>query len=151
EISDIGEGTDADAEGGRGRRSGRAKRNKIAASRPVLPVLPVLPVPPVLPYFPVMMKCPRRFCCQQASVSSEQKGASLPLLTTVTRVAATPRLTRYSFTLLARREPSARLYSELPRESAWPSSMICVTVHFFIQSAFACNGPRASARISDMS
>ena len=35
---------------------------------------------------PVTTKCPRRFCCQQASFSSLQNGCSLPLLTTVTRL-----------------------------------------------------------------
>ena len=45
-------------------------------------------------YFAVMMKWPRRFCDQQASFSSVQNGASLPLLTASTRSAPTPRLTR---------------------------------------------------------
>ena len=53
-----------------------------------------LPIPPCLPYFPVMTKCPRRFCCQHDSFASLQNGCSLPLLTTVTRPAGTPRLTR---------------------------------------------------------
>jgi hypothetical protein len=43
-------------------------------------------------YFAVMMKWPRRFCCQQASVSSEQTGCSSPLLTFVIRSVAMPRL-----------------------------------------------------------
>ena len=47
-----------------------------------------------LDYFAVIMKCPRRFCCQQLSFSSLQNGCSLPLLTIWTRSAATPRLTR---------------------------------------------------------
>ena len=37
-----------------------------------------------------------------------------------TRPAETPRLTRYSFTALARRAPSARLYSRVPRSSQLP-------------------------------
>ena len=41
------------------------------------------------PYFAVMTKWPRRFCCQQASFSSEQTGCSSPLLTMVMRSAAT--------------------------------------------------------------
>ena len=45
-------------------------------------------------YFAVMTKWPRRFCCQQLSLLSVQKGVSLPLLMTVMRSAATPRLTR---------------------------------------------------------
>ena len=44
----------------------------------------------------------------------------------------------YSLTALARREPRARLYSALPRESQCPSTLTCVLVHFFIQSAFFC-------------
>ena len=49
---------------------------------------------PRLATSPSSTKCPRRFCCQQASFSSVQKGASLPLLTTVMRAVGTPRLTR---------------------------------------------------------
>ena len=45
-------------------------------------------------YFAVKTKWPRRFCDQQASFSSVQTGASLPLLTASTRSAVTPRLTR---------------------------------------------------------
>ena len=45
-------------------------------------------------YFAVKRKCPRRFCCQQVSLSSVQNGASSPLLTMVMRSAAMPRLTR---------------------------------------------------------
>ena len=32
------------------------------------------------------------------------------------------------------------MYSELPRESQWPSTVTCVLVHLFIQSAFLCSG-----------
>ena len=42
----------------------------------------------------VTMKWPRRFCCQQPSVSSLQNGCSSPLLTIEIRSPATPRLTR---------------------------------------------------------
>ena len=45
-------------------------------------------------YFAVIMKCPRRFCCQQDSFFSVQNGCSLPLLTIVMRLAGTPRFTR---------------------------------------------------------
>src|SRR5262245_30687633 len=109
------------------------------------------PLLPVLPYFAVTTWCPRRFCCQQDSLFSLQTGCSLPLLTTVSRPAGTPRFVRYSFTALARREPRARLYSALPRESQCPSTLICVLVHFFIQSAFFCSRGFASSRISDLS
>ncbi len=36
------------------------------------------------------------------------------------RLLLTPRLSRNCFTLIARRSPSARLYSTLPRWSQWP-------------------------------
>ena len=45
-------------------------------------------------YLAVMMKCPRRFCCQQSSVELVQNGCSFPLLTTVMRFDGIPRLTR---------------------------------------------------------
>jgi len=45
-------------------------------------------------YLAVMMKWPRRFCCQQDSDSSLQTGCSLPLLTVWTRSAPMPRLVR---------------------------------------------------------
>ena len=44
-------------------------------------------------YLAVIRKWPRRFCCQQASLSSEQNGCSSPLLTMVMRSAVSPRLT----------------------------------------------------------
>ena len=52
------------------------------------------PTPQLVGYFAVMMKWPRRFWDQHASVSSLQKGCSLPLLTVLIRLAAMPRLTR---------------------------------------------------------
>src|SRR6516162_1333627 len=97
------------------------------------------------------MKCPRRFCCQQDSFSSPQTGCSLPLLMTVSRVPATPRLTKYSLTALARRAPSARLYSALPRESQCPSIVEAVLPHFLSQSASRCSGGLASSRSSALS
>ena len=45
-------------------------------------------------YLAVKMKWPRRFCDQQASPSSVQKGVSLPLLTVMIRSAPIPRLPR---------------------------------------------------------
>src|SRR6266487_6780529 len=102
-------------------------------------------------HFAVITKCPRRFCCQHDSPSSLHTGCSLPLLTTVSRPAATPRFVRYSFTAFARRDPRARLYSALPRESQCPSTLTCVLVHFFIQSASFWSRPFASSRISDLS
>ena len=72
----IGGGRVEEDAGGRGRIGG--------IGRTALPTPPFLPVPPLLPYFAVMMKCPRRFCCQQSSFASLQNGCSFPLLTTVT-------------------------------------------------------------------
>src|SRR5581483_2245458 len=102
-------------------------------------------------YFAVITKWPRRFCCQHDSFSSLQNGCSFPLLIVVIRVDGTPRLERYSFTALARREPSARLYSALPRESQWPSTEMVVLVHFFSQSASFWSGAFASSRRSALS
>src|SRR3954466_15127965 len=102
-------------------------------------------------HLPVITKCPRRFCAQQDSVSSLQNGCSLPLLTTVTRPAGTPRLTRYSFTDVARRLPTPRLYSAVPRESLCPSSVTATLLHFFSQSASFWSAGRASSRTFDLS
>src|SRR5438067_11622527 len=113
--------------------------------------IPNSELPSCPPYLPVITKCPRRFCCQQDSFCSLQNGCSLPLLTTVTRLATMPRLCRYSLTALARRDPRLRLYSELPRESQWPSTVTCVPVQRFIQSASFCSALRASSRRSDLS
>jgi len=68
-------------------------------------------------------KWPRRFCCQQVSLDSVQKGFSLPKLTVLRLAAGMPRLTRYCLTALARRSPRARLYSVEPRSSQWPSML----------------------------
>lgn len=71
-----------------------------SAHRALLPIC-YLPFPvrqerrwEAAPYLAVMMKWPRRFCCQQDSFSSVQNGCSSPLLTIVTRSEARPRLTR---------------------------------------------------------
>src|SRR5262249_36780429 len=50
-----------------------------------------------------------------------------------------------------RRVPSARLYLALPRESQWPSTVTCVLVQRFIQSALRWRIGRASSRIVDSS
>src|SRR5579862_2377917 len=52
------------------------------------------------------------------------------------RAAETPRLTRYSFTALARRAPSARLYSRVPRSSAWPSTVTRTDGYFDSHAAW---------------
>ena len=80
EVPGDGGGTAAnlDGKGGRARKGGCGGRIKRLLALPYLPYLPYLPC---LPYFAVMMKCPRRFCCQQDSPSSVQTGCSLPLLT----------------------------------------------------------------------
>src|SRR5438067_1597435 len=62
----------------------------------------------------------RRFCAQQASLDSVQTGLSLPYEIVSTRDGATPSDTRYSRADAARRAPSARLYSRVPRSSQSP-------------------------------
>ena len=47
--------------------------------------------------------------------------------------------------------PSPRLYSALPRESQWPSSVTSTLAHFFSQSASFCSAGFASSRTSDLS
>src|SRR5579862_9898453 len=89
----------------------------------------------LIAYFPVTMKCPRRFCDQHASLSPVQNGASFPRLLTVMRFAGMPSEARYAWTALARFSPSARLYSSVPRSSAWPSTRMVVLDQRFSQSA----------------
>ena len=71
-------------------------------------------VDPIGLYFAVMTGWPRRFCCQQPSCSSKQAGDSSPLLTTKSRSAVTPRLTKYSLT--ARAQPSKKPSAVCGRE-----------------------------------
>src|SRR5260221_371389 len=120
-IGSLRKSCDEFYRGGLGRAG---KAGGIGPPAPPPPPLPSLPFPPspYLPYLADTRKCPRRFCCQQDSFSSLQNGCSFPLLTNVTRSEAMPRLTRYALTASARRDPSARLYSELPRESQCPST-----------------------------
>src|SRR5215469_18556562 len=85
-----------------------------APSRTPLPV-PVTGCQEFAP--PVTVVTPRRFCAQQDSFDSVQIGRSLPYEIVSIRPEETPRLTRYSLTAFARRAPSARLYSRVPRSS----------------------------------
>src|SRR6476646_7528963 len=78
----------------------------------------------------------RRFFDQHDSFDSTQTGRSLPNDIVVNRLASTPRLTRYSLTAVARRAPSARLYSRVPRSSALPS-MVTVTA-LYLENQAAC-------------
>src|SRR5438552_8692275 len=102
-------------------------------------------------YLAVTMKCPRRVCCQQSSLLCVQNGVSLPLLITSIRLEGTPRPVRYSRTALARRSPSARLYSAVPRSSQCPSMVMRVDDHRLSQSAFFWRTFRPSSRSSDRS
>src|SRR5580765_3027477 len=52
---------------------------------------------------------------------------------------------------MARRPPSARLYSALARESQCPSTVTTALVHRFKKSAFFCRIGRPSSRIVDSS
>src|SRR6266403_371778 len=96
-------------------------------------------------------KWPRRFCCQQASLCSMQKGFSLPKLTVPRRSAEMPRDTRYCLTALARRSPRPRLYSVEPRSSQWPSIVALIDGYFFKKSAVVESEARASGRMSALS
>src|SRR5216684_1385459 len=98
-----------------------------------------------------LTKWPRRFCCQQASLLSMQKGFSLPKLTVLTRSAETPRDTMYCFTALARRSPRPRLYSVDPRSSQWPSTITLKRGLLFRKSAVLESAARASGRMSALS
>src|ERR1700731_968879 len=99
----------------------------------------------------VNTKWPRRFCCQQDSLLSLQKGFSLPKLTVLRRSAETPRETRYCFTAVARRSPRARLYSVEPRSSQWPSMVALIDGCPFKKSAVWEREARASGRMSALS
>src|ERR1700731_974254 len=96
-------------------------------------------------------KWPRRFCCQQDSLLSLQKGFSLPKLTVLRRSAETPRETRYCFTAVARRSPRARLYSVEPRSSQWPSMVALIDGCPFKKAAVWEREARASGRMSALS
>src|SRR5467141_4202554 len=96
-------------------------------------------------------KWPRRFCCQQDSLDSMQKGFSLPKLTVLRFPAGMPRLTRYCLTALARRSPRARLYSVEPRSSQWPSMVALIDGWPFKKSAVWEREARASGRVSALS
>src|SRR5512143_15720 len=67
------------------------------------------------------------------------------------RAAEMPRSVRYFFALVARRWPSAWLYSMVPRSSQLPSILILTFGCAFSQSAFAFMVSRASGRINDLS
>src|SRR5215204_5003329 len=56
---------------------------------------------------------------------------------TLSRSGETPSETRYVFAAFARLSPRARLYSAVPRSSAWPSTVIIQVAYFFSTSAFA--------------
>src|SRR5229473_3923720 len=96
-------------------------------------------------------KWPRRFCCQQASLLSVQKGFSLPKLTVLRRSAEMPEETRNCFTALARRSPRPRLYSVEPRSSQWPSMVALMDGWAFKKSAVLERAVRASGRMSALS
>src|SRR5579859_5319221 len=98
-----------------------------------------------------LTKCPRRFCCQQGSPCSWQKGFSLPKLTVVSCPAETPSETRYCFTAAARRSPRPRLYSVEPRSSQCPSMVAFTDGCALKNSAVEASAWRASARISALS
>ncbi len=67
------------------------------------------------------------------------------------RLAATPWLTRYARVAAARRAPSARLYSRVPRSSAWPSTVTEYWPYWFSQRAWLASVACASARTTEES
>src|SRR5690606_16353624 len=64
----------------------------------------------------------RRFCAQHSSLEAVQVGRSSPNELTVCWLPEPPLACRADDTALPRRSPRPRLYSRLPRSSAWPSS-----------------------------
>src|SRR5579859_422985 len=64
------------------------------------------------------------------------------------RLPATPSACRNSFTALARRSPSARLYSSVPRSSALPSMVTCRLESALRQRAERCSDAVSAGSIS---
>src|SRR5207248_7567690 len=65
----------------------------------------------------------RRFFAHADSSWPGSAGRSLPWLTTLIRLPSAPSPVRYLRTDSARRWPSARLYSVVPRSSVWPATV----------------------------
>ena len=59
------------------------------------------------------------------------------------RLALTPCWARYPLTAVARRAPSAMLYSRVPRSSAWPSMVTVYCGYWLSQTACFCRMPCA--------
>ena len=68
--------------------------------------------------------CARRFCDQHEMSLQTATGRSLPYEMVRTREPLMPFWARKLRTVVARRAPSAMLYSRVPRSSAWPSMVI---------------------------
>src|SRR6266571_2420925 len=62
----------------------------------------------------------RRFCAHDSSSCPEASGRSSPYDTVSIRLPSMPWMTTYCLAAVARRLPSARLYSSDPRSSQWP-------------------------------
>ena len=75
-----------------------------------------------------MMKCPRRFIAKHGSVISVQSGSSSPLLIASIRSRGDAQADQVVLHRAARRSPSARLYSLVPRASACPSTVTLIDV-----------------------
>src|SRR5688500_8804393 len=70
---------------------------------------------------------------------------------TLSRSGETPSETRYVFAAFARFSPRARLYSAVPRSSAWPSTVIIQVAYFLSTSALALTIIRPSSSSSWLS
>src|SRR5690606_10340380 len=66
----------------------------------------------------------RRFCAQHSSLEAVQVGRSSPNELTVCWLPEPPLAWMAADTALPRRSPRPRLYSRLPRSSAWPSRVM---------------------------
>src|ERR671936_2117841 len=67
------------------------------------------------------------------------------------RSAEIPSETRYVRAAIARRSPSARLYSAVPRSSQWPSIVTVQVEYFFRIAASASSTPCSARSISALS
>src|SRR5205085_12047218 len=125
--------------------------NAEARSRPLEPPArePVCYRAPVID--PSGSRSSRRFSRQAASSWPVARGFSFPLLMVVRREPASPRSTRYRFAASARRWPSARLYSAVPRPSQLPSIRMRRSERFWTEPKNDCSFDRESSESVELS
>src|SRR5207247_1379861 len=107
--------------------------------------------PAIAPYCGLMKNIARRFWAQHVSLSSRHSGRSSPYDTTVNRADATPCATRKFIADRARRSPSARLYSFVPRSSQCPCTSTIWPGLSRSQRALASRMLASSGRMSALS